>query len=126
MQVCVLVCVQVYACLHACVHLCVCMCACVKLSFCMCMYIQLMPTQSLPVGDTALGSGTHMDTQHTVTGECVHIKPLCSPSSQVLRTYLPGRDVPLVVDCDIGRHSVSLTVSGKNTTSATCQGRGCM
>ena len=38
--------------------------------------VNLMPTQSLPTGDTtsptALGSGTHTDTQHTVTGECVH------------------------------------------------------
>ena len=36
----------------------------------------ILPTQSLPAGDTssptALGSGTHTDTQHTVTGECVH------------------------------------------------------
>ena len=35
----------------------------------------MMPTQTLPAGDTAsptaLGSGTHMDTQHIVTGECV-------------------------------------------------------
>ena len=31
----------------------------------------MMPTQSLSVGATALVSGTHTDTQHTVTGECV-------------------------------------------------------
>ena len=34
-----------------------------------------MPTQSLPVGDTpsstALGSESQLNTQHTVTGECV-------------------------------------------------------
>ena len=36
----------------------------------------VMPTQSLPVGDntspTALCSESHMNTQHTVTGECGH------------------------------------------------------
>ena len=60
------------------------------------MYIQLMPTQSLPVGDTALGSGTHTDAQHTVTGECVHITPFCSsslPGSTYIRMYLLGREV---------------------------------
>ena len=91
--VCVCVCVHVCVCACVCVRVCVCLCEVVILYDCVCMYIQMMPTQSPSVGATALGSGTHTDTQHTVTGECVHIKPLCSPSSPG-SPYVPtGREV---------------------------------
>ena len=43
---------------------------------CICTYEDADHSKSLPAGDTTspttLGSGTHTDTQHTVTGECTH------------------------------------------------------
>ena len=73
-----------------------------------------MPTQSLPVGDTpsptALCSESHMNTQHTVTGECGHycctseamaVKVACTTNHPVILHHLgaivTGGKVPLVV-----------------------------
>ena len=73
-----------------------------------------MPTQSLPVGDTtsptALCSESHMNTQHTVTGECGHycwtseamaVKAACTTNHPVILPLLgaivSGGKVPLVV-----------------------------
>ena len=73
-----------------------------------------MPTQSLPVGDTtsptALCSESHMNTQHTVTGERGHycctseamaVKAACTTNHPVilhlLGAIVTGGKVPLVV-----------------------------
>ena len=71
-----------------------------------------MPTQSLPVGDTtsptALCSESHMNTQHTVTGECGHycctseamaVKAACTTNHPVVLHLLGAivTGVPLVV-----------------------------
>ena len=57
-----------------------CICVWVVIISFMCVYAHTYEaadySKPLLAGDTtsptALGSGTHMDTQHTVTGECVH------------------------------------------------------
>ena len=49
-----------------------------------------MPPKSLPAGDTvsptALGSEAHTNTQHTVTGECVHN---CGTSEAMAMKHTP-------------------------------------
>ena len=56
-----------------------------------------MPPTSLPAGDTvsptALGSEAHTNTQHTVTGECVHN---CGTSEAMAM-----KDTPILQNCSV-------------------------
>ena len=79
----------------------------------------VMPTQSLPVGDTtsptALCSESHMNTQHTVTGECGHY---CCTSEAMAVKAACTTNHPVIL------HLLGAIVTGGKVWGSICQMHG--